>query len=92
MVLEIFVSDRPQTIVDARPRLAHDGVRAGIVEAGQQDERSILHVAVFVCAYGLDECGNSLAGRRAPDRERRSRSRRVVQLSEIVDRCLKVGL
>ena len=92
MVLEILVSDRPQTIVGAGPRLSHDGVRAGIVEPRQQDERSILHVAVFVCAYGLDECGNSLAGRRAPDRERRSRSRCVVQLSEIVDRCPKVGL
>src|SRR5580765_5772877 len=89
MMFEIFVSDRSQTIVGARPRLSHDGVRAGIVESRQQDERSVLDVTVLVRAYRLDECGHSQAGRRASDRERRSRSRRVVELSKIVDGCLE---
>ena len=91
IVLEEAVGDGPQTIVGAGQRLAHGVFGARIVEAGQQHERAVAHVAVGVLADGLQERGNGLRRRRAAHRARGVGAGGVIEVAELVDRGLELG-
>src|SRR5712692_9847835 len=67
MVFEKPVRDRAETIVGALERFAHEILRPRIVEPGQERERAIPHVAVSMFGHRLNERGNSLSRRRAPN-------------------------
>ena len=62
----------------------------GVVEARQQDERAIPHVAVGVLGHGLKERGDRLSARRPPHRARGIRAGRVVEIAELVDGRLEL--
>src|SRR5262245_24825547 len=92
MMLEVFISNRPQTIVGVRHHLSHHRVGSGIVETAQQHEGPIFHVTVRMSTNCLSESRHCLSDGRPPNCPRCACSRLVIQFSEVIDSRLKAGL
>ena len=106
-MLEVRVRDRAQPIVLKAERPAHDVPRSGIVESGEQDQRTEAHVRVRVRFDCLEERGNcerglgtacGPRGRHAfgeihgPELlDRRGKLRRRDHLARIFRRCSRRG-
>jgi hypothetical protein len=90
-VLEEAVRDGPEAIVRARERSPHHVACSRIVEAGEQHEGPIPNVAVRMLVHRLQQRGNSLGGGCAPDRAGGAGPDGVIEIAQLVDRCLQLG-
>ena len=90
VALEETVRDRPQPIVRAGHRLAHGLRRSRVVEAGQQHERPIAHVAVGVLVHRMQQRRRTAWRRRSAGRSRGGGRVGVVEVAQLVDGGLQL--
>ena len=90
MTFEEAVGNVTEAVVGSGKRLAHGVFRAGVIEARQQDERAIAHVAVSLLRDRLHERRHRLRACRASNGTRGVRPRRVIEIAQLRDRRLQL--